>query len=356
MPTPKRKISPLKSLWQGPVEDGITYSQLCKFLVCRERFRLYMVEGLREPETFRHPLEFGNLWHIAEEHFSGGRQWTKPVLDYANKLTMQYPGSEKDILKWAKIAIKLYPLYIEYYASTETKRIPVAEESSFRIPYITQTGNQVTLRGKIDCIYDSPSGRMIQENKTKGDIDAEGIQKAIPLNLQTMIYRTAIESLVVLPRTKIPKDSQALWGLLHKSPRGFYGTLYNVIIRPLSDRYSIRQKKAESIDEFIERIAANVTKTPERTFFRWNVRITHQDVERFTQRVLDPLLDSLLCWWESIKTDPFNPWKSPLHYMTPYGVYNPLASGFRGDYFQFLTGDESHKWKLQKVSNLYPEL
>src|SRR5580658_5237243 len=61
-------------LWDGPESDtpngGVTQSLLGSFLCCRERFRIKVVEGLQPADSFRRALEFGNLWHCAEEAFA----------------------------------------------------------------------------------------------------------------------------------------------------------------------------------------------------------------------------------------------------------------------------------------------
>ena len=52
-------------LWEGPAgtgpNGGITFSLLSRFLVCRERFRVHAVLGLRPADDFNHRLEFGSM-------------------------------------------------------------------------------------------------------------------------------------------------------------------------------------------------------------------------------------------------------------------------------------------------------
>src|SRR4051794_6290554 len=54
-------------LWKGPEEDGITFSLLSQFLVCRERFRVRVIEGLSAGGGFNHRIEYGSMWHTCEE-------------------------------------------------------------------------------------------------------------------------------------------------------------------------------------------------------------------------------------------------------------------------------------------------
>jgi hypothetical protein len=65
LPTKSKKSK--VPLWKGPTEDGVTFSLLSRFLVCRERFRITVIEGLKPAKTFNHRVEYGNLWHVMEE-------------------------------------------------------------------------------------------------------------------------------------------------------------------------------------------------------------------------------------------------------------------------------------------------
>jgi len=52
--------------WQGPEEDGLTQSMINLFLICRERFRVQVMEGLAPVDQFNHRIEYGQMWHTAE--------------------------------------------------------------------------------------------------------------------------------------------------------------------------------------------------------------------------------------------------------------------------------------------------
>src|SRR5688572_23342153 len=92
-------------LWKGPESDdpngGITFSALSRFLCCRERFRLVMIEGLRPADGFNHKIEYGQMWHACEEaHAAAGtKSYSGPLpmgalRDYAQDLCKQYPMSQ----------------------------------------------------------------------------------------------------------------------------------------------------------------------------------------------------------------------------------------------------------------------
>jgi hypothetical protein len=198
--------------------------------------------------------------------------------------------------------------------------------------------------------------------------------------LQTCIYHVAARD----PSILVVKDLRCL-----------EGTLYNVIRRPLSDNRAIKQRKgrlikgkrvgAESEEQFIKRLEASIKANAAHYFMRWKVRIIEDRLNLFKARVLTPILEQLCDWWESIYADPFNPWvhrrfmcdpvqsnaykedgeatvatgqfrtgPNPYHYQYPWGIFNSMASGFRGDFFDLLTNGK--QGNLIKVDTLFPEL
>lgn len=360
-PPPSITKLPRRSLWQGPAVDGITFSLLSKFLVCRERFRLKVVDGWREELTFDRAkaMEYGSLWHEAEEAHAANKDWAKPMGRYRDRLRSIYPEAEAGILHWFNIAKVQFPAYIDHWRNHATARgrTPIFEEVAFRVPYTLPSGRSLILRGKFDCVFLWKRGKakpavFLQENKTKGEIDEEGIQRTVDQNLQTMLYHIALRTM----RAKQPEQCPA--PLLKND---IAGTLYNVVRRPLSDRYAIRQRKTETASAFYKRLGSEIRKKMDHYFMRWEALIYEQDVDRFRREVLDPILEGLLDWWDSIAANPFDPWTdhrtgkpNPHHFRKPYGVYDSIFGGFRGDYFDLLT--KGVTTGLIRTDNLFPEL
>lgn len=371
-------------LWKGPQESGITFSLLTKFLECRERFRLLVVEGLREHEGFNRSLEFGNLWHEAEEAYCRTRDLSAAeaaIHTYAAKLRAEYPGQDDEISQWSMIARYQFPEYVTFWKghALEKRRTPIWEEQTFAVPYTLPSGRVVFLRGKFDAVVlFGKRDVYLQENKTKGTIDEEGITKTVDRNLQSMLYQIALRQYV---HASHPRDKGTVDGHRWDYPpetlmRGtIKGTLYNVVRRPLSDRYAIKRRKDETLKSFCRRAGEFVVKeNPEHYFKRWQVMLSTADIDRFRQRTFDPMLEQLCDWWESIEGHPFDPWQrysvmddrgkptrkyrpvgiNPHHYQTPWGCYNSLASGWRGSYFTYLT--TGSRIGLDTVDTLFPEL
>jgi len=340
---PKRK----ESVWKGPCEDGITQSLLSRWLVCRERFRLLVVEGLKPADGFNKAIEYGNMWHVCEEGLAAGRDWSKDLLDYCIKLRTKYKLDQNEVEKWFQVCKVQFPVYVSFWKKrgSRKKRMSISQEEVFKVPYKLPSGRVVYLRGKFDGVNKVTGGVELWENKTKGEIDEEKIAKQLIFDLQTMIYIIAL-------RARYDNVK---------------GVLYNVIRRPLSGgKGSIRQHKptksnpsGESSAEYYNRLSGIIEEDPTSYFMRWEVVITDADVEKFEATFLKPCLEQLCDWWGEIDTGNDSPWgflfnEHKLHYRFPYGVYNPLIERGASDLDEYLnTGSEVG---LQRTDSLFGEL
>lgn len=377
------------SLWRGPLDDGITQSMLNRFLCCRERFRLYVVEGLKV-EGFNHRLEYGNMWHLCEEQLAGTNiasnvlgvkphpaEWEPKLKQYAVELTKQYPQNGPEIEKWWNVCRRQFPIYVDYWRKhPDVKNAkPLYAESVFDVRYKLPSGRVIRLRGKLDKGDIVTEGKVasifIQENKSKSEIDADKTVRELPLNLQTGIYLTALAEVMkdkTNPLYKVGFESLKIGGVR-----------YNEIRRPLSGwgEGNIKQRKgvgkakkgAETLEEFYDRLGQLIADDPAKFFIRVKMKVTLSELEKFQQRVLNPILEQLCDWWESIKDDPFNPWESQmshvrsgktgkgpnhLHYVYPYGIFNVVAEGGSSPYDDYiLRGDLGC---LTRTESLFREL
>lgn len=360
-------------VWSGPASNakngGITFSLLSKYLVCRERFRLLTIEGLRAREGFNHKLEYGNMWHICEEYVD--ENWGEWLHKYALELQHKYPYSQDEIHKWYNVCRIQFPIYVEYWNNHKdtVKTIPLFQEEKFQVPYLLPSGRTVYLRGKwdggllISSLADDE--QWLKENKTKGDIEPERIHTQLNFDLQTMIYLIALDTAQQLPNSKVPDYP-------------IKGVIYNVVRRPLSGGTgTIIQKQNETQAEYYKRLQGyidgtgldgkkNPTPGPAHYFMRWQVGISKEDMDNFKLWCLEPLLENVLDdyeWWEFCKNEDVLehkirqhrfPHHQNRHFRFPYGIYNPLTEDGRTEYDDYLaTGNDSG---LVKTDNLFPEL
>lgn len=361
LPTGKLDTRPAVPVWHGPTaagpKGGVTQSMLVGgkgFLVCRERFRLHYIEGLRSQEGFRHSTEYGNMWHICEEGLAGGTDYEKPLLAFCRELCQDYPVQQNDINKWYQICKRQFPLYVEHWKRHPEikKRTPLLQEQVFDLPYKLPSGRTVRLRGKFDSVdVVGTDGVYLMENKAKGDIDILEMYSNLRCDFQTGMYMTVLREIrsrgcdpALLPGA----TPQQIAALLKQAKKPLKGTRYNVIRRPLSGgKHSIKQLKGkktktktvppETLTEYYDRLKGLIAEEPEHYFKRWTIEIDQDTLPTFERKVLVPHLEQLCDWYEHIvfcikyNKDPFNTpfYKDSefgsriyLHYMYPYGVYN----------------------------------
>ncbi len=344
----KEKSGPV---WKGPEESGITFSLLSRFLCCRERFRLLVVEGLRPVDTFNHRIEYGNCWHICEEALAGDGDWVTALLIYSRQLCNRYRTQQEQIENWYGICKVAFPLYVEYWSKHPdvTSRTPLLQEQVFDVPYKLPSGRTVKLRGKWDSVdligKGKGAGIYLQENKTKSDINEGQLKRQLTFDLQTMMYLVALS------------DYQWLVGadMKVKQP-DILGVRYNVVRRPRHYR-----GKKETQQEFLDRLRGIIEASPEEFFMRWKVEISPDDVTKFRRQCLNPILEQLCFWWDcqlnwiqgrpaTVSADTY----PAVHWRHPFGVWNVLDEGGASDLDEYLSSGS--ELGLQRTTNLFPEL
>jgi hypothetical protein len=384
----RKERKPDKPVWTGPCGDGpqggVTFSLLSRFLCCRERFRLLVVEGLKSADHFNHRLEFGSMWHVCEEHFAKREDCTfvtdntsNPLREYSKSLCQMYPTEQDKVDLYYQTCKTMFPLYVEHWSKHPDvkQRTPLLQEQAFDVPYRLPSGRTVRLRGKWDSVdligKGKGAGIYLQENKTKGDIDERQIVRQLSFDLQTMLYLVALSEYYEWDEeARFPADAKIV------------GIRYNVVRRPFSGgKGDIRQGKDETRPALMERLKFKILNAIAEDrdnngwFMRWKVEISAEDIAKFRWQCLDPILEQLCDWWEWITLgmcfgkkdeDPFSagPFKpgqtgtgkagDAKHFRFPYGVWNPLTEGKSSELDGFLgTGS---MLGLQRTDQLFPEL
>lgn len=372
-------------VWEGPESDGpnggVTQSLLGRFLVCRERFRLLVVEGLKPSEGWNHRLGYGDMWHVCEEHHLAGKDWQGPLVDHCWSEGIAHPMDRGTIEHWWAVCCIQFPIYIDYWSRyiDTVSRVPLLQEVAFRVPYKLPSGRTVQLRGKWDSVDLVNGGVWLTDHKTKGDLDLHHITRQMSFDMQTMFYLVALKinrqafdryleatgNVLGEFTDKQLNDRFEDWcnGQLYGST--IKGVYYNCVRRPLSGgKGTIVQKKgsknvpAETREEFYARLGQYIKDDPEHYFMRFACEVSPQDIATFQQQCLDPILEQLCDWWDwigKLQQEPFNTEGSGgIHYRYPFGIFNPLNEGRSTDLDNYLaTGSEAG---LARVSNLFPEL
>lgn len=375
MPLVKKK---LVSFWKGPEVDGITQSLIGDYLMCRERFRIKVIEGLGRIQQFEHRIEYGNMWHLCEEKFLGGDDWEASLLAFSLALAGTYPLQQQEVEKWYQVCKVQFPVYIQYWKdyAKEQNIIPVMQEHKFKVLYELPSGRHVNLRGMWDAINlmskKQFQGLYLQENKAKGEINEEGIARQVSFDLQTMTYLVALREFI-----DNCENEKEEWEKVGNSDKKLKGIMYNVIRRPLSGgKGSIRphqatkKKEAETLPHFYDRLRDDyLLDDPGYFFMRWKIDITERDIDRFENETLIPILENICDdyeWWDWCytrgNTGQFDfterheqfPLHQNRHFHYPFGVYHTLNEGRQHDLDEYLlTGSNTG---LQKIDSLFREL
>lgn len=380
-------------LWEGPSspgpQGGITQSLLSTFLVCRERFRIKVVDGLREEEGFNVRLEYGNMWHKCEECLADltNRNWGEELRAYAQDLCRKYRHQQDEINKWYNICLLQFPIYVDFWKKHPDvkNRKPLLQEGEFKVPYLLPSGRYAWARGKFDSVDLIGKGKearvWLQENKTKSELKEDQIKRQLKFDLQTMTYLSALRRLQELIAGKGPDvdTSEAIlpaaefMGQLNGIEQPIGGVRYNCVRRPLAGGKGtiVRHKPTksnpdgESEAEYYDRLKGVILEDKESYFLRFTVPVSTAEILDFEQHCLTPALENLCDWWEWIKStdDPFAQMgvtpagreiSNRFHWRTPYNLYNPMAEGRTGDIDAYL--DEGSLVGLSRSETLFPEL
>jgi hypothetical protein len=352
-------------VWSGPdgqdQNGGITQGLLNRWLSCRERCRVYLVEGLKPVDTFNVRLEYGNFWHLMEENLAGHQCYgddsvlfaEQALLEHASHLCRKYPMQQEEISKWWQVCKLQFRIYVDFWSRhpDTVERTPLLQEHEFSVPYKLPSGRTVRLRGKwdgVDLVGKEKPGLYLFESKTKSDIDEVAIKRQLAMDLQTMFYAVSLQESLRQhwqgADVGLPEEALS-W------PQTLAGVRYNVVRRPLSGgKGSIVQKAGkppsvcsackgtrrtpkgqklcgrckgrgqmpgvpgETTEQYHARLAQYITDEPTTYFHRWTVGITAQDIQRFRRQFLDPCLEQMCDWWSWVKLcvtqgggDPFSP-------------------------------------------------
>ena len=378
-------------VWQGPSgegsQGGVTQGLIGRYLCCKERFRLLVVEGLKPADTFNHRLEYGQLWHTAEEALAAGAptrspSWQEALLNYAQQLTQRYPFQQQAVDHWYNVCRIQFPLYVDWWGhhSDVKERRPLLQEQVFDVPYTLPSGRIARLRGKWDSVdligTGQEAGIYLQENKTKGEIVEAQLKRQLTFDLQVMTYIIALNEAKKLTTIDGCEFAAKIGGV-----SSVVGVRYNVIRRPLSGGSgSIRQHKptkknprGETQSQFYARLADVIKEDLPSYFMRWRVEVSPADLLAFRRQCLDPVLENLCDdyeWWSWCAqskggNEGSSVWDyahrakrfkhhQARHFREPFGVYDLLKEGGSADLDNYLSSGS--EIGLQRTDNLFPEL
>lgn len=296
--------------------DGLTKSSIEVFLRCREQFRLQYTEGW-QGRGCKMPFAFGNLlhWliarhldpkikriHISEQTGLYNQVWLR---DHPNPSPLA-----KDIMEEAYVYMEaLWPYYTSQWID-DTSWTWLKVEDNFQVP-IPEA--DTIIRGIFDGVVKNPDGLWIFETKGMSMINEADIEGTLPWNLQNMLYVVTY------------------WKQTGDFPDGI---LYNVVRRP-----NIQRRKAESWGDYRERLQEDIEKRPDWYFMRWQIEVKRQQVTRWYEQFLLPVLMDVKQWSEG-----------GLHYFNPDALVTKYG---RCDLYDVLVNDNYSFVERKPISSRY---
>lgn len=309
-----------------PERDGVTYSVLETFRACREKARLGL-RGLTSTKVSP-SMVFGTIAHaVLQGVYDDLRHrripraipspgYVKKVLEATEtewKLENPRAGAEtiQNLEFSMALADAVIPRYFKYWADDFAQVRWLEIEKEFRIPVTINVPGfrkvKTFVRGKMDGNYvttpppPTPPALWLFETKTKSHITEEIIADLLPHELQVGIY---------------------IWAMTHLHKRLPTGVRYNIIRRP-----GLRQRQAETMVQFAQRCAEDVSIRPDWYFVRLDMEINQKDQDKFKGE-FDDLLEDFLGWWYGYHGH----YKNSGQCENKYGVCPFLAVCGRKDY------------------------
>lgn len=268
---------------------GVTQSLLNAFLTCPMKTHWKFTEGLRPtPSGEIGALQFGDFFHQGlDAIYNSIEDLDQPknvdrFIDIAvdtihrqekEKLfgTVTRPSMFEDL----EVCVGQVRATLHCYFTHNRQDLAhfdwVDLEKVFEASYTLQDGRVIPLRGKYDGVFRDSKGKLwLFETKTKSDINDSSIVDMLNYNLQVMMYLYTM-------RTVYGEEPA--------------GVVYNLIRRP-----QLRQKKTETLPEFIERIEDDVNMDPGKYFARYTSTVLPDDLNEWVAGDFSEIMERIGQW------------------------------------------------------------
>lgn len=241
-----------------PVE--ITQSELSSLGLCPYQWNLKYNECLR-PKRKNIKLAVGSAVHAGVEAFyKRDPDPMKVVQDYCQKVLDEADAAglhvdEEYEVSLAK-ATSLMRAYLKKYSHDHDVYNILAVEAQFRVHLV----DDIFIVGKIDrTMIEKDTGAFLPtETKTAAQFDAD-VNKLM-LDFQVSVYA---------------------WAFMKQLGLRYVNVLYDVILKPM-----LRQKKDESVEQYLARIEEAITEDPTRYFVRTKVHRSHDELRRTEEELV----------------------------------------------------------------------
>lgn len=293
-----------KQLW-SPVQHGLSLSGLELWLVDRVAFEVQYLRNLEVVELWNKNMQYGSLVQAGIEGFIKTRQ-TKGAhrfIDLEAEKQMAIWDDLDEIVWWSGLARETVSEFIKHYDKDLTKYGINKSEEHHQLDLSLPSGRTIKIHGYIDG--HGPDN--IMENKCRGDWDVEAIAAEIDRNLQVHYYSLIFKGI----HGNLPKF---IW--------------YQHIRRPGSFGYRGPQRRTkETREQYRARIVEHMQENKGYYFYRHLIRPSEEVFDRFMAECLIPILEAFLDWYEYMTAPNRKELENRVHWITPYGLYNPFMEG-----------------------------
>ena len=251
------------------LRDGVTQSMLADFIDCRQRMK-YILD-LWESGQSKMALEFGSLWHyLLEQNYRAIREYGSkaplPFMDVVKLYLDDIGGIPLAPEDWEQAEAMAEALYIPYweYWIADFKRKWIGVESKFDVKLF----KRYRFRGMRDGLFQGRSrSRWLLETKTTAWINESALDDVLNFDFQNLSYVTATEE---------------------ETKKNVAGVLYNVIQKP---GIKLGTKSNPDIPSWFKAIKADIQKSPEKYFRRFEVKYSDIQKKAFRNELLDKLAE-----------------------------------------------------------------
>lgn len=307
----------MNKIW-SPIIDGLSLSGLELWLINKVAFELKYIKELEPVQQWNKNTGYGNLFQSCIEGFIKTKEIagaSKLLENKTNELLTKYSFDSDEIVFYAMLAERQFNIFIELYNKDLEKFNFTDSEKKHEVVITLPSGRDIKLKGYID----GESKDCIMENKTRAEWDTDEIINEIDLNLQYNYYCL----MYYAENKKLPKH---VWYQHIRRPGGF-------------GYHGPKQKKLESKEEYLFRLVNHISENREDHFYRFISKPIEQRFVKFLHMCLYPILEAFLDWYDYV-SDPYkNTQINRVHWLTPYGLYNPYLKGTEEQFRKYaLTG------------------
>lgn len=248
------------------ITEGWTQSELSTLDQCGYKWYLQYNQRLYLPGGYSFALMFGTAWHSAMEQMyrTKFKRWSVPVLAFPEDATPKQE-EEAELEYWQTVLEAMLTGYTTHYQD-DAKFFDLSEG---KVEYVADVdivfdNQKIRLKGKLDMMGIYQLKVFMMDHKTTSLLNAT-VLRGWDFKFQFMFYVWLAYKLKLI-----------------KNLRRFF---VNAVKKP-----QIRQKQAESLDQFSNRLIADMRERPETYFFRQQLIMSANSIEHFEKTVLEPKL------------------------------------------------------------------